>query len=454
MNKPNVLMIVIDSLRADKCYGNKKTSLTPNIDLLIKNGAYFEQTISSAASTSLAVASIFTGLYPFKIGMGGETYHKINSSITNFVEIFKKNGYTTFSTAPSIAEDFGLTCNFQNNDSTYDNYFGLFSGLGKQIVNTLESKKLNTPWFFYIHIYDLHTPIVLPKQFDNQKYGESQYEKMLSAIDFWIGNFLKKINLDETLVAITADHGEYIPIVKIGDTIINNEPSAAETNIWNVGNRVPSILYPIKRKMGNILRKRREKHKSSKISNLSLTPSQKRNLIESRMSFGHRMFDDLIKVPLIFSGLKIPSNIIISNQVRHVDIFPTIFDLISISFKSNIDGKSLVPILNNSKVDELPASIESPPSIHNESKKSIGIRTSNFKYIRDLVNSGEILELYDLKNDSLEEHNIANINPKTVQKMENMLQQQRKNEIFDKDESMTDDEIKHIENKLKKLGYR
>ena len=454
MNKPNVLMIVIDSLRSDKCYGTQKTSLTPHIDSLIKNGVYFEQTISSAAATSLAIGSIFTGLYPFKTGMGGETYHKVNSSVTNFIQILKKNDYATFSTAPSIAEDFGLTCNFQNKDSTYDNYFGLFSGLGEQIVTKLESKTLNTPWFFYVHIFDLHTPIVIPKQFDNQKYGESKYEKMLSAIDYWIGIFLEKIHLDETLVVITADHGEYIPIVKIDDKIINLEPSIAETNIWNMGNRIPSTLYPIKRKLGTILRKRREKLKSSKISNLSLTPYQKRNLTESRMSSGHRMFDDLIRVPLIFTGLDIPSNTIIHNQVRQIDIFPTIFDLISIPFKSHIDGRSLVPMLNNSKIDELPASIESPPSIHNESKKSIGIRTSDFKYIRDLANSGEILELYDLKNDSLEEHNIVNVNSKIVEKMENMLQQQRKNTKFVEEESMTDDEIKHIEDKLKKLGYR
>ena len=35
--KPNILFIVIDSLRADKCYGNEKTSVTPNIDKLIEN---------------------------------------------------------------------------------------------------------------------------------------------------------------------------------------------------------------------------------------------------------------------------------------------------------------------------------------------------------------------------------------------------------------------------------
>ena len=49
--KPNVFLLTIDSLRADKVFGNTKTSLTPNIDNLIKNGIYFTQTISSADGT-------------------------------------------------------------------------------------------------------------------------------------------------------------------------------------------------------------------------------------------------------------------------------------------------------------------------------------------------------------------------------------------------------------------
>ncbi|EIJ66141.1 hypothetical protein BD31_I2198, partial [Candidatus Nitrosopumilus salaria BD31] len=41
--KPNILFLVIDSMRSDKCYGKNKTSITPNIDSLIKQGIYFSQ---------------------------------------------------------------------------------------------------------------------------------------------------------------------------------------------------------------------------------------------------------------------------------------------------------------------------------------------------------------------------------------------------------------------------
>jgi arylsulfatase A-like enzyme len=46
--KPNILFLLLDSLRGDKCYGERKSAITPNIDKLIKNGIYFSQTIGSS----------------------------------------------------------------------------------------------------------------------------------------------------------------------------------------------------------------------------------------------------------------------------------------------------------------------------------------------------------------------------------------------------------------------
>ena len=95
MDKPNILLIVVDSLRSDKFFGAKKSSLTPTIDKLIENGTYFDQTISSAASTILAVSSLLTGIYPFKLGLGGTDYKKYPSDSNNIAKILNENGYTT-----------------------------------------------------------------------------------------------------------------------------------------------------------------------------------------------------------------------------------------------------------------------------------------------------------------------------------------------------------------------
>ena len=74
----NVLFIIIDSLRADKFHGSKKTSVTPNIDNFIKKGAYFSETISSSDVTGICVGNIFTGMFSQKTGI---IQRKFNSKI-------------------------------------------------------------------------------------------------------------------------------------------------------------------------------------------------------------------------------------------------------------------------------------------------------------------------------------------------------------------------------------
>ena len=254
VSKPNILLIVIDSLRSDKCISNNSSSIIPNIDFLIKNGTAFPNTISSAAATAVAMSSIFTGLSPFKIGMGTNYYHKLSPDIETYVKILKNNGYSTYATAPSVAKDFGLTCDFENDDLTYHNYLSLFDGLGQQIIEKLSSGDLNTPWFFYIHVFDLHSPITIPESFSDKKFGLSKYEKEISAIDYWIGKIIEKIDLKNTLIILTADHGEYIPVIEHNNKIINLEASDNEAKLWKMGNKIPTNLKPLKKKMGRIRR--------------------------------------------------------------------------------------------------------------------------------------------------------------------------------------------------------
>ena len=449
ISKPNILFIVIDSLRADKVFGKNKTSKIPNIESLIKNGVYFEQAICSTPATGVSVSSIFTGLYPFKIGMGSEKYQKFNPKIRSCIQILKENDYNTYATSPEITNDLGVTHDFENPDKSYNNYFSLFAGLGNQIIQKISANYLKKPWFFYIHILDLHKPVVVPKKFDDEKFGLSQYERMLSATDFWIGKILEKINLSNTLVIFTADHGEYIPFVKHEGKIISLEASAAEKNLWKWGNKVPQNLYPIKRKLAGLIRTTRNQIKNTKLDHSSFSEYEKRVLLHQRQGNVPDLYDDLIRVPLIFSGYGITSNSIISRQTPHVDIFPTILDIIGIESQEQVDGKSLLPIINGKKLRDSFVYIESSPGIGKGKDKVIGIRSSNFKYFRDLNNTGRVLHLYDLKNDSLEENNIANKSKSVLKNLEEELLKIRSGS-YEKYENEISEEVKQV---LKELGY-
>jgi len=449
ISKPNILFIVIDSLRADKVFGKNKTSKIPNIESLIKNGVYFEQAICSTPATGVSVSSIFTGLYPFKIGMGSEKYQKFNPKIRSCIQILKENDYNTYATSPEITNDLGITHDFENPDKSYNNYFSLFAGLGNQIIQKISANYLKKPWFFYVHIFDLHKPVVVPKKFDDEKFGLSQYERMLSATDFWIGKILEKINLSDTLVIFTADHGEYIPFIKHDDKIINLEASATEKNLWKLGNKVPQNLSPIKRKLAGLIRTTRNQIKNTKLDHSLFSEYEKRVLLHQRQGNVPDLYDDLIRVPLIFSGYGITSNSIISRQTPHVDIFPTILDIIGIESQEQVDGKSLLPIINGKKLRDSFVYIESSPGIGKGRDKVIGIRSSNFKYFRDLNNTGRVLHLYDLKNDSLEENNIANKSKSVLKNLEEELLKIRSGS-YEKYENEISEEVKQV---LKELGY-
>ena len=449
ISKPNILFIVIDSLRADKVFGKNKTSKIPNIESLIKNGVYFEQAICSTPATGVSVSSIFTGLYPFKIGMGSEKYQKFNPKIRSCIQILKENDYNTYATSPEITNDLGVTHDFENPDKSYNNYFSLFAGLGNQIIQKISANYLKKPWFFYIHIFDLHKPVVVPKEFDDEKFGLSQYERMLSATDFWIGKILEKINLSNTLVIFTADHGEYIPFIKHEDKIINLEASATEKNLWKLGNKVPQNLSPIKRKLAGLIRTTRNQIKNTKLDRSSFSEYERRVLLHLRQSNVLDLYDDLIRVPLIFSGYGITSNSIISRQTPHVDIFPTILDIIGIESQEQVDGKSLLPIINGKKLRDSFVYIESSPGLGKGRDKVIGIRSSNFKYFRDINNTGRVLHLYDLKNDSLEENNIANKSKSVLKNLEEELLKIRSGS-YEKYENEISEEVKQV---LKELGY-
>jgi len=119
-------------------------------------------------------------------------------------------------------------------------------------------------------------------------------------------------------------------------------------------------------------------------------------------------------------------------------------------------GKSLLPLIYDETFEELPAFLEGALNSPRFGPTDIiGIRTSNFKYFRHKSDITKV-HLYNLKNDSLEEKNIANTNPSIVKKMEEMLIKFQNNQGFEyqKSEQILDlNEEKKIEEELRKLGY-
>ena len=296
--KPNILFIVIDGFRADKCYGKTKTSLTPNIDSLLRKGVYFTQAISSSDATFTCIGSIFSANYPSRSGL--TTFHN-HSKATKLFDILLENGYHAYATAPDISFWRTLTSKFDDKDLYSKPYVYLYGGTGKQILDKLDSKNLKEPWIYYIHIMDLHRSVefALPENFKDTKYGNNDYERMISAIDSWIGKFLEKIDLNKTLVVLTADHGDLIPISSIGHEI-NFIPTLIDKS-RTIKRLTPKFLQPTAFKtflfIRYILTKLRAMRLKQKLSDYEM-----RTLLLRGHNSMWDMFDEIFRIPLLFSG--------------------------------------------------------------------------------------------------------------------------------------------------------
>ena len=451
------MFIVIDAFPAYRCYGKNKTSKTPNLDKLMKSGTWFEQAISSADFTPTSFGSIFTGLFPFNCAIrGGLWFYKLKPRVSTYIKALKDNGYSMYATLPGITSMQDLYTYFDKH--TYDFFSDkLYNELGNSILKKIESIKNKQPWFYFIHLMDAHKPIQYPKEFDSDEYGKDEYDRMVSSIDFWIGKIINKIDLKNTIVIITSDHGDYIRSVKHGDKVISLEHKSLSGTAQAISKITPDFLYSLKIKIFLSIRNLVSKIKLRGIES-ELSPFEKRNLKYARSKPNHFLFDELIRVPLILSGYNIPSCGSIKQQIRTIDIFPTISEIIELpNLIKNIQGQSFLPLLNRKSLEELPAYIETSLNYKNDEEGGYGLRTSKYKFFRRVPESQKQIHLYDLVNDPYEENNIAENNPKIIQQLEKIIKELKKDIVKidgkELEKSISRDEKKKIEDELRKMGY-
>jgi choline-sulfatase len=160
----------------------------------------------------------------------------------------------------------------------------------------------------------------------------------------------------------------------------------------------------------------------------------------------------MIHVPLLFAGNLIKPRVI-TKQVRHIDIFPTICELLDIPLDVKISGKSLVSLANESLQEENPNYLHTMPYQKLSPLDMVGLRTSKYKYFRAARNLKENVNLYDLSNDHYENNNIAQTHKQLVVQFEKKILELEKDNLSKYEEKIPDKEMEEISNELHKLGY-
>ena len=296
--KPNIFCLSIDSLRQDKCLGKSKTSVTPNLDKLIQNGTFFNQIVSTAPVSMPSLSSIFTGLYPFECttvddmrGQKGNLFN-LNQNLPTFSDDLSKSGYHTYAIIPEVLRYTNFSKLFANVEF-FNSFVTLYDeNLGNKILKTL-NQDVKSPWFLFVHIADLHGGYLQSVHKENY-VGVNPYDKMLSAIDPWLGKIFQCLNLKNTICIIASDHGskfadftnEMVNFSLESDRLSEFEPGHGFNSAHKIATNFPKEFTPLRKKLAKIYTKTRkvkvkkkQEAKAKKLAeNLNLSPYQKRLL--------------------------------------------------------------------------------------------------------------------------------------------------------------------------------
>jgi arylsulfatase A-like enzyme/tetratricopeptide (TPR) repeat protein len=218
--KPDVILVTIDTLRADAVgYSGNTRVKTPFLDRLASEGIVFTNAHAHNVVTLPSHVNILTGLYPYQHGVHDNAGFKLDPKNETLGAMLHRAGYTTgaFIGAYPLDARYGLNAGFD----VYDDNYGKgaasldFTNQERPAGAVLEAATRwwaaneGKPRFLWVHLYDAHAPYRPPEPFASE-YASDPYLGEVAAVDHALDAQLAPIiNADpNALVIVTADHGE------------------------------------------------------------------------------------------------------------------------------------------------------------------------------------------------------------------------------------------------------
>src|SRR3954451_3650236 len=218
--RPNLLLITIDTLRADHvgAYG-ATTGATPALDALAARGVRFDQVQTAVPLTGPSHATILTGQYPPTHGVRGNVVFTLGDTYPTLATRLKRRGYATaaFVGAYPVAAAFGFGQGFDTFDEEFHESGAADTGAERRAnevadasLRWLEGRR-DDPFFAWIHFYDPHAPYDPPAPY-RERFASSPYDGEIAFTDSQVGRVLESVRASghdrDTIVMVLADHGE------------------------------------------------------------------------------------------------------------------------------------------------------------------------------------------------------------------------------------------------------
>lgn len=388
----NVLLVTIDTLRADALGSYGGPAATPNLDRLAAAGVRFEFAHAHAVVTLPSHASILTGLYPFEHGIHDNAGYRLPAESLTLAAMLRAEGFATGAFVGGFPLDsrFGL----DNGFDVYDDRFGYAEGPSDLTIAERPAEAVIEAartwiesqagqWFAWVHLFDPHAVYSPPPPFD-ARYAESPYHGEVAYADHALAPLLDLAGASEarpTLVVVTAGHGE-----ALGEH----------------GERTHGLFA----------------------------------------------YEATLRVPLVVAqigrGSAVPDEGAVSVEpARHVDVVPSVLDALSLPASPALPGRSLL--------DPAPADTE-PLSYFEALSASLnrgwaplrGVLAGRDKYI-DLP----LPELYDLRADPAESSNLVADRAGRARELEALLADLPASDPLDRRVAETAEVVE----RLRSLGY-
>ncbi len=324
---PNILLISIDSLRADHlgCYGYDRPT-SPAIDALGASGVIFDEAISQAPWTLPSHASLLTSLYG-RTHQTNDISRQLPSEVPTIAAELSKAGYETAAVVSGtfMKKRFGLHSGFDRYDdeiaemSHRESHEAITSpGIHRKAEELLG--QVQEPFMLFLHYWDVHYDYAPPPPYDT-KFDPEYKGKITSK------GFLKNKRIKPDMAEAELNH-----IVSLYDGEI----------AWV------------------------DEHIAKLLANLEASGLDERTIVILTADHGdeffehggkghsHTLYHELVHVPLIIRGPGIAQGKRVMTPVELIDVMPTILDLVKSGAPEGLQGRSLAEALTGAELASQP----------------------------------------------------------------------------------------------------
>ncbi len=397
---PNVIVIVVDTLRADHLshYGYTRET-SPGLAEFAARATRFTRAYSTSSWTQPSIASLFTGLLPasHNVVVRGAV---VSAELETVAERLAQSGWQTAAFSGNMLvgkltgydQGFGHFIAHEGNTLAYPDLSQIHATAERWLDDRADSPE---PFFLYLQPMNCHGPYNVPAERQTDLLG---YEP--SREFEYRGEIMQSVVTGADLSAREQVTPELL------QSLTDQYDTAIRYSLDTVGQLLQSLHS-------------RELYDDSLII---LTSDHGEELFDrGGFSHGYSLYEEVVRVPL---WVKLPGqtrSVVVEHPVSLVDIYPTILDVLSLEIPAELHGISLLPLLDSDPATT-PSSFR--PILFEtrwrDRAVAAAIRMGPYKMI-DLRSNyegrGNLQMLFDLENDPDELEDIAALHPEIVEPM-------------------------------------